>query len=70
MIYSYIALMGLARSAPGMLLYACLGKWLTGRKGGRFAVITESIAVASAEMIDEAVLVVVEADSLCLLCAT
>ena len=53
-----------------MLLYTCLGKRLTGRKGGRFAVITESIAVASAEMIDEAVLVVVDADSLCLLCAT
>ena len=32
-----------------------MGIGLTGRKGGRFAVITESIAVASAEMIDKAV---------------
>ena len=60
--------MDLARSAPGMLLYASLGKCLTGRKGGRFAVITESTAVVSAEMIGEAVLVVVEADSSCLFC--
>ena len=70
MISSYIVLMELARSAPGMLLYACVGIRLTGRKAGRFALITESIAEVSAELIDEAASVGVEADSSLMLCAT
>ena len=71
MISSYIALMELAKSAPGMLLYACVGIGLTGTKGGRFALITESIAaVGSSDLIDEAVSVGVETGSSCLLCAT
>ena len=70
MISSYITLMELARSAPGMLLYACVGIGLTGIKGGRFALITESVAGVSAELIDEAASVGVEVDSSCLLCAT
>ena len=66
MISSYKALMDLARSAPGML-YASVGIGLTGRKGGRFAQITESIAEVSFELIDEAVSVGLEADSSCLI---
>lgn len=62
---------GLARSVPGMMLYACVGIGLTGTKGGRFALITESIAaVGSSDLIDEAVSVGVETGSSCLLCAT
>ena len=53
------------------MLYACVGIGLTGTKGGRFALITESIAaVGSSDLIDEAVSVGVETGSSCLLCAT
>ena len=71
MISSYIALMELAKSAPEMLLCACVGRGLTGRKGGVFALITESIAEVLAELIDKALPVGMEsaADPSCLLYA-
>ena len=62
--------MDLARYAPRMLLYACVGIGLTGRKGSRFILITKSIAEVSSELIIVAVSVGLEADSSCLLCAT
>ena len=71
MISSYIALMELAKSAPEMLWCACVGIGLTGRKGGRFTLITESIAEVLAERIDKALSVGMEsaADPSCLLCS-
>ena len=70
-ISSYIALIELAKSAPEMMLCACVGIGLSGRKGCRFALITESIAEVLAELIDKALSVGMEseADPSCLLYA-
>ena len=62
--------MELAKSAPEMLLCVCVGIHLTGRKGGRFALVTESIAEVLAELIDKALSIGMESagDPSCLLC--